>query len=122
VAAASYEARKFGVRSAMPSVTAKRQCPDLIFVKPGFEVYKAVSQQIRDIFADGVRDRIRPHYSDASSGVEQDKLSAKHTGNGAGCMDGGLRLALNGENVNSGRRAAALDRAYGRPCTSSGKD
>jgi DNA polymerase-4 len=52
VAAASYEARKFGVRSAMPSVTAKRQCPDLIFVKPRFEVYKAVSQQIREIFAD----------------------------------------------------------------------
>jgi DNA polymerase-4 len=52
VAAASYEARKFGVRSAMPSVTAKRQCPDLIFVKPRFEVYKAVSQQIRGIFAE----------------------------------------------------------------------
>jgi DNA polymerase-4 len=51
VAAASYEARKFGVRSAMPSVTAKRQCPDLIFVKPRFEVYKAISRQIRDIFA-----------------------------------------------------------------------
>jgi impB/mucB/samB family len=43
VAAASYEARKFGVRSAMPSVTAKRQCPDLIFVKPRFEVYKEIS-------------------------------------------------------------------------------
>jgi DNA polymerase-4 len=52
VAAASYEARKFGVRSAMPSVTAKRQCPDLIFVKPRFEVYKIVSQQIREIFAE----------------------------------------------------------------------
>lgn len=52
VAAASYEARKFGVRSAMPSVTAKRQCPDLIFVKPRFDVYKAVSAQIRDIFAE----------------------------------------------------------------------
>ncbi len=51
VAAASYEARKFGVRSAMPSVTAKRQCPDLIFVKPRFEVYKEISQQIREIFA-----------------------------------------------------------------------
>jgi DNA polymerase-4 len=52
VAAASYEARRFGVRSAMPSVTAKRQCPDLIFVKPRFEVYKTVSQQIREIFAE----------------------------------------------------------------------
>jgi DNA polymerase-4 len=52
VAAASYEARKFGVRSAMPSVTAKRQCPDLIFVKPRFEVYKAISQQIREIFGE----------------------------------------------------------------------
>lgn len=52
VAAASYEARKFGVRSAMPSVTAKRNCPDLIFVKPRFDVYKAVSMQIRVIFAE----------------------------------------------------------------------
>jgi DNA polymerase-4 len=52
VAAASYEARKFGVRSAMPSVTAKRNCPDLIFVKPRFDVYKAVSLQIRAIFAE----------------------------------------------------------------------
>ena len=52
VAAASYEARRFGVRSAMPSVTARRKCPDLVFVKPRFEVYKAVSQQIRAIFAE----------------------------------------------------------------------
>ena len=50
VAAASYESRKFGVRSAMPSVTAKRLCPDLIFVPHRFEVYRAVSQQIRAIF------------------------------------------------------------------------
>ncbi|MBY3425260.1 DNA polymerase IV [Rhizobium laguerreae] len=52
VAAASYEARAFGVHSAMPSVTAKRKCPDLIFVPPRFDVYKAVSQQIREIFAE----------------------------------------------------------------------
>lgn len=51
VAAASYEARVFGVRSAMPSVTARRKCPELVFVKPRFEVYKAVSLQVRDIFA-----------------------------------------------------------------------
>lgn len=52
VAAASYEARAFGVRSALPSVTAKRRCPDLIFVKPRFDVYRAVSAQIREIFAE----------------------------------------------------------------------
>ena len=52
VAAASYEARRFGVRSAMPSVTAKRKCPELIFVKPRFDVYRAVSHQIRAIFAE----------------------------------------------------------------------
>ncbi len=52
VAAASYEARSFGVHSAMPSVTAKRKCPELIFVPPRFDVYRAVSQQIREIFAD----------------------------------------------------------------------
>src|SRR5437588_4745249 len=52
VAAASYEARKFGVHSAMPSVLAKRKCPDLIFVKPRFDAYKAISLQIREIFAE----------------------------------------------------------------------
>lgn len=51
VAAASYEARQFGVRSAMPSVTAARRCPALLFVPPRFEVYRAVSQQIRQIFS-----------------------------------------------------------------------
>ncbi|MEG6508117.1 DNA polymerase IV [Methyloligella sp. 2.7D] len=51
VAAASYEARVFGVRSAMPSTTALRKCPELIFVKPRFEVYRAISQEIRAIFA-----------------------------------------------------------------------
>ena len=57
VAAASYEARKFGVRSAMPSVTAKRNCPDLIFVKPRFDVYKVVSMQIRDLCRAHAADR-----------------------------------------------------------------
>jgi DNA polymerase IV len=50
VMAASYEARRFGVRSAMPSATARRLCPELLFVKPRFDVYKVVSQQIRAIF------------------------------------------------------------------------
>jgi DNA polymerase IV len=50
VAAASYEARKFGVRSAMPSVTAARKCPGLIFIKPRFDAYRQVSEQIQSIF------------------------------------------------------------------------
>jgi DNA polymerase-4 len=50
VAAASYEARKFGVRSAMPSKTALRKCTSLIFVKPRFDRYKEISDQIRNIF------------------------------------------------------------------------
>ncbi len=52
VAAASYEARAFGVRSAMPSIKAARRCPDLVFVRPRFDAYRAVSRQIRAIFGD----------------------------------------------------------------------
>ncbi|TXN24674.1 DNA polymerase IV [Methylobacterium sp. WL9] len=52
VAAASYEARVFGVRSAMPSVTARRLCPDLVFVKPRFDAYRAISEEIRVVFAE----------------------------------------------------------------------
>ncbi|WP_088334125.1 DNA polymerase IV [Sphingomonas mucosissima] len=59
VAAASYEARAFGVRSALPSVTALRRCPDLVFVRPRFDVYKAVSRQIQAIFAE-YTDLIQP--------------------------------------------------------------
>nr|WP_256489746.1 DNA polymerase IV [Dyella lutea] len=51
VCAASYEARTFGVRSAMPAVRAERLCPQAIFVPPDFSRYKAVSRQIREIFA-----------------------------------------------------------------------
>jgi len=50
VAAASYEARRYGVYSAMPSITAFRKCPDIIFVKPRFDIYKKVSQSIREVF------------------------------------------------------------------------
>lgn len=50
VSAASYEARKFGVHSAMSGMLARKKCPDLIFVKPRFQRYKEVSQQIREIF------------------------------------------------------------------------
>ena len=50
VCAASYEARKFGVRSAMPAVRAERLCPDAIFIPPDFTRYRAVSKQVREIF------------------------------------------------------------------------
>jgi DNA polymerase IV len=50
VCAASYEARKFGVRSAMPAVRAERLCPDAVFLPPDFPRYRAVSHQVRDIF------------------------------------------------------------------------
>src|SRR5699024_1649095 len=50
VAAASYEARAFGVHSAMSSRAAIQRCPELIFVRPRFEIYKEVSLAIRDIF------------------------------------------------------------------------
>jgi DNA polymerase-4 len=52
VAAASYEARKYGVKSAMPSAIAYRKCPHIIFVKPRFEAYKEASHQIREIFGE----------------------------------------------------------------------
>src|SRR5215213_7167905 len=74
VTAASYEARPFGVRSAMPSVTAKRRCPDLIFVKPRFDVYRAVSNQVRDIFA-AYTDLVEPlSLDEAYLDVTEDRL------------------------------------------------
>src|SRR3982074_3426447 len=74
VTAASYEARPFGVRSALPSVTAKRLCPDLIFVKPRFDVYRAVSQQSRAIFAD-YAELVEPlSLDEAYLDVTQDRL------------------------------------------------
>jgi len=50
VCAASYEARRFGIRSAMPALRAERLCPDAVFVQPDFPRYEAVSQQVREIF------------------------------------------------------------------------
>lgn len=74
VAAASYEARKFGVRSAMSSAQAKRLCPQLIFVTPHFSRYSEVSQQIRAIFAEAT-DRIEPlSLDEAYLDVTENKL------------------------------------------------
>src|SRR5215203_1649793 len=74
VTAASYEARPFGVRSAMPSVTAKRRCPELIFVKPRFDVYLSVSHQIRAIFCD-YTDLVEPlSLDEAYLDVTKDRL------------------------------------------------
>jgi DNA polymerase-4 len=50
VAACSYEARKFGIHSAMASATANRLCPEAVFIRPRFDMYRAVSAQIREIF------------------------------------------------------------------------
>jgi DNA polymerase-4 len=74
VAAASYESRKYGIRSAMPSVTAKRKCPRLVFVKPRFDVYRAVSNQSRAIFADST-DLVEPlSHDEAYLDVSHDRL------------------------------------------------
>ena len=74
VTAASYEARKYGVRSAMPAVTAKRRCPELIFVKPHFDVYRAVSHQVREIFA-AYTDLVEPlSLDEAYLDVTEDRL------------------------------------------------
>ncbi|MGE4562405.1 MAG: DNA polymerase IV, partial [Rhodospirillales bacterium] len=59
VAACSYEARRFGIHSAMPCSQAARLCPQAVFLKPDFERYKAVSRQIRAIFS-SVTDRVEP--------------------------------------------------------------
>lgn len=75
IVAATYEARKFGVRSAMPSSTALRKCPGLIFVPRRMEVYKAVSQQIQAIFAD---------YSDLVEPLSLDEAFLDVTANKAG--------------------------------------
>ncbi len=75
VAAASYEARAFGVRSAMPAITARRRCPALLFVPPRFAVYKEVSGQIRAIFA---------RYTDLIEPVSLDEAYLDVTENRAG--------------------------------------
>ena len=75
VATASYEARKFGVRSAMPSKEALRLCPGIIFIRPRFPAYKEVSQQIRAIFS-RYTDLIEPlSLDEAYLDVTQDKLN-----------------------------------------------
>ncbi len=74
VAAASYEARKFGVYSAMASKIAIRKCPKLIFTRPRFDVYKQVSKQIREIFAE-YTDLIEPlSLDEAYLDVTENKL------------------------------------------------
>lgn len=74
VATASYEARKYGVRSAMPSKRALQLCPDIVFVKPRFDIYKGVSQHVRSIFQ-RYTDLIEPlSLDEAYLDVTSDKL------------------------------------------------
>lgn len=78
VAAASYEARKYGVRSAMPSVTAFKKCPQIIFVPPRFEVYKNVSLQIKNIFRE-YTDLIEPlSLDEAYLDVTRNKMNMEY--------------------------------------------
>lgn len=77
IAAASYEARKFGVRSALSSYTAKKYCPDLIFVPPRFDRYKEISSQIRAIFL-SYTDLVEPlSLDEAFLDVTENKLGRK---------------------------------------------
>lgn len=74
VAAASYEARKFGVRSAMPGATARQKCAELIFVPPRFDAYREVSQKIRAIFRE-YADEVEPlSLDEAYLDVSRDKM------------------------------------------------
>ncbi len=77
VAAASYEARKFGIFSAMPSVLAARKCPELIFAKPRFDRYKEISMQIREIFLE-YTDLVEPlSLDEAFLDVTENKVGLK---------------------------------------------
>jgi DNA polymerase-4 len=74
VCAASYEARRFGVRSAMPAMRAERLCPDAIFIPPDFTRYKAVSRAVREIFSRHT-DRVEPlSLDEAYLDVTENKL------------------------------------------------
>jgi DNA polymerase-4 len=85
--AASYEARKFGVRSAMPSSRAARLCPDLLFVKPRFQVYSQISQRIREIFRE-YTELVEPlSLDEAYLDVTATEASV------AGGLDGGVEIA-----------------------------
>ena len=75
VAAASYEARKFGIHSAMPSKLALAKCPSLIIVRPRFDVYRGISAQIHDIFT---------HYTDIFEPVALDEAYLDVTSNKQG--------------------------------------
>ena len=81
VAAASYEARKFGVHSAMPSLTALSKCPEIIFVPARFEVYRDISKQIRNIFLE---------YTDLVEPLSLDEAFLDVTGNKPGTVSATL--------------------------------
>ncbi|MGB3778763.1 MAG: DNA polymerase IV [Tunicatimonas sp.] len=85
VAAASYEARRFGVHSALASVKARQRCPELIFVKARFDVYREVSQQIRAIFR---------QYTDLVEPLSLDEAYLDVTDNKLGIRSA-IRIAMN---------------------------
>ncbi len=93
VAACSYEARKFGVRSAMPAGRALRLCPDAILVPPRFSVYRQVSAQIREIFA-RVTERIEPLALDEAY---LDVTGSTHYGGSATRMAEAIKTCIRSE-------------------------
>lgn len=95
VAAASYEARKFGIRSAMPSKKALELCPDVLFVRPRFPVYKEVSNSIREIFK-RYTDLIEPlSLDEAYLDVTNDKQNIGSAIDIAGQIRAAIRQELN---------------------------
>lgn len=84
---ASYEARRFGVRSAMPSSQAVRLCPDLILLRPNFELYKQESRQVRAILQ-RYSDRIEP------LSLDEAYLDVTHTGSSATLIARDIRQAI----------------------------
>ena len=78
VATCSYEARKYGIHSAMPCKTAYKRCPYAVFVRPRFEVYKSVSDEIREIFYE-YTDLVEPlSLDEAYLDVTNNKMNIKY--------------------------------------------
>ena len=118
VAAASYEARKFGVRSAMSSARALRLCPELVLLPPDFEKYATVSRQIREVFR-RVTERIEPLALDeAYLDVSENRLGESDPARVARLLKDWIREATHliaSAGVGPNKLIAKLASDYGKP-------